>query len=224
MASVDGSFKTELSFSDGSLMLEDATTAMGVIEPLARFGPSAFGPIQVRAVSAEGVAGDWLPLGTLVRIPGYKELRCPRATSKPCTLSGSNLFLTSAVASTPAFDNATGVPPDFTGLQLMVPHPTDGVLYVKLRDDPATVQMMTLPVTPQSVASRTPPLPSEAVPASAPSSASETPASDQAAPPTTPTASPTEPAAAPQAAPPATAPQSLAQPVRSPAAASHTQG
>ncbi|MGB6193168.1 MAG: hypothetical protein WBF42_11920, partial [Terracidiphilus sp.] len=195
VASVDGSFKTELSFSDGSLMLEDANTAMGVIEPLARFGPSAFGPIQVRAVSAEGVAGDWLPLGTLVRIPGYKELRCPRATSKPCTLSGNNLFLTSAVASTPAFDNATGVPPDFTGMQLMVPHPTDGVLYVKLRDDPATVQIMTLPVTPLSLASKTP-APSEAVPAAAPSSTSEAPVSDQAAPPATP-ASPTEPATTP---------------------------
>jgi len=38
------------------------------------------------------------------------------------------------------------VPPDFTGTQLSVPHPVNGVLYLKLRDDPATVQTLTLPV------------------------------------------------------------------------------
>ena len=70
VAAVDGSFHTALSLADGSLMLEDANTALGVVEPLARFGPSAFGPVQARAVSADGVAGDWLPLGTLVRLAG----------------------------------------------------------------------------------------------------------------------------------------------------------
>jgi hypothetical protein len=39
------------------------------------------------------------------------------------------------------------VPPQFTGTQLIVPHPVNGVLYLKLRDDPGTVQMLTLPVT-----------------------------------------------------------------------------
>jgi hypothetical protein len=151
VSAADGSFKTNLALSDGSLMLEDANTAMGVVEPLTRFGPSAFGPVQARAISADGVAGDWLPLGTLVRLPGLKELHCPRAIAKPCTLSGNNLFLAAAVASTPAFENSTEVPPDFTGTQLTVPHPTGGVLYMKLRDDPATVQTLTLPVLPLNV-------------------------------------------------------------------------
>jgi hypothetical protein len=150
ISAVDGSFHTALSLADGSLMLEDANTALGVVEPLVKFGPSAFGPVEARAVSADGVAGDWLPLGTLVRMPGFKELHCPHAIAKPCALSGSNLFLATAIAATPAFDNPTDVPPDFTGTELIVPHPSSGTLYVKLRDDPGTVQTLTLPVLPIS--------------------------------------------------------------------------
>ena len=40
------------------------------------------------------------------------------------------------------------VPADFTGTQLMVPHPVNGVLYLKLRDDPETVQTLGLAVQP----------------------------------------------------------------------------
>jgi len=147
VAAVDGSFRTTLSLADGSLMLEDSKTALGMVEPLARFGSSAFGPLQVRVLSANGVAGDWMPLGTLVRLPGFKELRCSHAVTKPCTLTGTNLFLAASISSAEDFANATEVPPDFTGGQLAVPHPTNGVLYLKLRDDPGTVQTLTLPVT-----------------------------------------------------------------------------
>jgi hypothetical protein len=133
-------------------MLADSKTAIGMVEPLARFGSSAFGPVQARAVSADGVTGDWLPLGTLVRLPGFKELHCPRAVAKPCTLTGTNLFLAAFIGATPELDNATDVPPDFTGTQLSVPHPASGVLYLKLRDDPETVQTLTLPVMPASPA------------------------------------------------------------------------
>ena len=99
------------------------------------------------------ISGDWQPLGTLVRLPGFNALRCPRSPAKPCVLSGTNLFLATSFAATPDFDNPDDVPPQFTGTQLTVPHPVNGVLYVKLRDDPATVQTLTLPVTPmQTVA------------------------------------------------------------------------
>lgn len=147
VAATDGSFHTILALSDSTLMLEDAKTAMGVVEPLARFGSSAFGPLRARAVSADGVTGDWFPLGTLVRLPGFKELHCPHAPSKSCTLTGTNLFLASSIGATPEFANATDVPPDFTGTQLSVPHPSGGMLYLKLRDDPATVQTLALPAT-----------------------------------------------------------------------------
>jgi hypothetical protein len=169
VAATDGSFRTELSLADGSLMLEDAKTAMGMVDPLARFGSSAFGPVRLRAVAADGTTGDWLPLGTLVRLPGFKDLRCPHAPNKPCTLTGTNLFLVTSFAATQDFDNASDVPPEFTGTQLSVPHPVNGVLYMKLRDDPATIQTLTLPVT------LVPPPGAKTAPQTEPSSAPETP-------------------------------------------------
>ena len=152
VSAADGSFRTMLSLSDGSLMLEDSRTAMGAMEPLARFGSSAFGPLRARAVSADGVAGDWLTLGTLVRQPGFTELHCPRSLAKPCILSGMNLFLAASIAATPDFDSAAEVPPEFTGTQITVPHPANGVLYLKLRDDPETTQTLSLPLMPMSAA------------------------------------------------------------------------
>jgi hypothetical protein len=165
VAAADPSFHTMLTFSDGSLMLEDAQTVVGSLQPLARFGASAFGPLRVRVLSADGTAGDWQPLGTLVRLPGFNALRCPRSPAKPCVLSGTNLFLATSFAATPDFDNPADVPPQFTGTQLAVPHPVNGVLYMKLRDDPATAQTLTLPVTPM----RTVTLP--AAPVTAPATA-----------------------------------------------------
>jgi len=182
LAAVDGSFTTTLSLADGSLMLEDAHTAVGTIDPLTRFGASAFGPIQLRAVSAEGITGDWVPVGTLVRLPGFapaNALRCPRSSTKPCLLMGTNLFLITAVGSTPDMANAVDVPAEFTGTVLTVPNvgkgsgsgttgagtstasgPT-GTLYVRLRDDPETVQTLSLPISPA---------PPGAAPAEAPAS------------------------------------------------------
>jgi len=148
VAAVDGSFRTVLTLADGSLVLEDARTALGVVDPVVRFGSSAFGPLRARVISAEGISGNWLPLGTLVRVPGFRELRCPRNAGKTCTLSGSNLFLSTTFSATPDFENPIEVPPDFTGTQLTVPHTANGVLYLKLRDDPDTVQLLTLPILP----------------------------------------------------------------------------
>ena len=173
VAAVDGSFHTVLSLADGSLMLEDAKTALAVVEPLSRFGSSAFGPVEARAISADEVTGDWMPLGTLVRLPGFKELRCPRAIAKPCTLFGTNLFLATSIAASPEFENPTDVPPDFTGMQLSVPHPSSGVLYVKLRDDPATVQTLALPVLPMAPWALTPAKIQPSQPAAAPAEETE---------------------------------------------------
>ena len=147
VAAADGSFRTVLSLTDGSLILEDARTALGVVDPLARFGPSAFGPVRARAVSADGVPGDWMPLGTLVRLPGFKDLHCPHAAAKFCMLTGSNLFLIDSVSSAADFTNPTEVPADFTGAQVTVPRPVNGALYIKLRDDPEIVQTLNMPFT-----------------------------------------------------------------------------
>jgi hypothetical protein len=198
VASADSSFHTDLDLANGSLMLEDAKTAVGTLEPLSRFGSSAFGPVRIRAVSADGTTGDWLPLGTLVRLPAFKDLRCPRALSRPCLLTGNNLFLADSIAATQDFDNSTDVPAEFTGTQLIVPHPSNGILYLKLRDDPSAVQTLTLPIT------------SISLPVEAAALKSQTPTPTQSAPaeppvqtpPANPSPDETGPAATPQAATP----------------------
>jgi hypothetical protein len=156
VAAADGSFRTVLALADGSLMLEDAKTALGVVEPLLRFGSSAFGPVRARALAANGITGNWMPLGTLVRLPGFKELHCPRTAARPCVLIGTNLFLIASISASSEFGKPADVPPDFTGTQLSVPHPANGVLYMKLRDDANTVQTLTLPVMPMSWLTQTP--------------------------------------------------------------------
>ena len=187
LAATDGSFATTLGLADGSLVLEDAHTAVATIDPLARFGASAFGPIQLRAVTADGVTGDWVPLGTLVRLPGFSPanaLRCPRSQAKPCVLTGSNLFLITAIGATPDMANAVDVPAEFSGTALTVPNvvrasaggsnngsgPT-GTLYLRLRDDPQTVQTLSLPLT---VAAAAVPAPETPVAEPAPAADSNT--------------------------------------------------
>jgi hypothetical protein len=66
------------------------------------------------------------------------------------------------------FDNAVDVPPDFTGTLLSVPHPSNGVLYLKLRDDPATVHTLTLPVLPMTAPGAQPAMPEQPQPAASP--------------------------------------------------------
>ena len=152
VAANDDSFHAKLSTADGSLVLQDAGTAVANIDPKKTFGESAFGPMRVRAISPDGTAGDWQPLGTLVRLPILKEISCPAGTQKPCSLSGSNLFLLAAVSTSQDFDTPTTVPDGFTGQALLIPHPTGGTLYFKLRDDPSVVQIETVPVLRDSAA------------------------------------------------------------------------
>jgi hypothetical protein len=243
VAATDGSFKTTLDFTNGGgLLLEDASTAMGSLDPLKSFGYSAFGPVEVRMISADGATGDWLPLGTLVRLPGFTELRCPRAFSRPCTLTGTNLFLAASFSSTQDFANPTEVAPDFTGTELTVPHPVDGTLYVKLRDDLATVQMLKLPISwvPERLRTEprrepvpapavepppaaTPAAPATAPPAGSPSAPPAQPPSGSSNNPATPSpakpapSAPTTPSTGTQATPPTTPPAPPASTTTNPA-------
>ncbi len=149
VASLDGSFDVQLSMSDGTLILQNAETVMAVLDPLKSFGASAFGPLHFRPVSADGGTGDWQPLATLVRIPSLKEIRCPDSPDKQCHLNGSSLFLVDSVASDPQFTHAVSVPIGFADSSLSVPRPNGTLLYIKLRDDPATVDTLILPVLPE---------------------------------------------------------------------------
>ncbi len=141
----DESVQAMLGVTDGSLTLQDAQTVVVVLDPLKNLGPSAFGPLRFRPVAANGEKGDWQPLVNLVRLPEVKGIQCPSDPDDPCTMTGSKLFLLDAVSSDPQFQQSTPVPDGFAGPELSVPHPTKGVLYVRLRDDPSVVNKLVSP-------------------------------------------------------------------------------
>ena len=174
IATADEAFRARLSLKDGSLTLEDAKTVFAELDPMKLLGPSAFGPLKFRPVSSDGVEGDWQPLVNLVRMPELKGIRCsPRpsaavaaeqvspseaedgtapekspALAKACALTGERLFLLDAVSTNPDFSDPVLVPDGFVETALAIPATKAKVLYVKLRDDPATVDTAELPVLP----------------------------------------------------------------------------
>jgi hypothetical protein len=143
VATQDEGFTTTLSLSNGGMTLENSQVALATLDPARAFGDSAFGPLKFRVVD-HGAQGDWQPLATLVRLPALRDLKCPSVTGQQCRLSGSNLFLVDSIATNPDFTGAVQVPDGFPGYVLPVPHPQDGQLYVKLRDDPSVVNQITL--------------------------------------------------------------------------------
>ena len=149
VATEDGSASVSLSLVDGTLVLEDSQTVLGMLRPLKSFGPSIFGAVHLRAVSEDGERGDWQPLAKLVRIPSLKEVRCPDSPDKPCNLIGENLFLIDSVASDSQFVHNVAVPIGFVDPSLGVPRPNGTLLYIKLRDDPSAVNSAALPVLPE---------------------------------------------------------------------------
>jgi hypothetical protein len=72
----------------------------------------------------------------------------PRAKAEQsCTLAGDKLFLIDAVSADPDFSSSVTVPDGFVEPRLAIPAPKDKTLYIKLRDDPSTVDTAVLPVT-----------------------------------------------------------------------------
>lgn len=149
VAAEDNSFQTVLSVADGSVTLQDAHTMLAQLDPLKAFGSSAFGPLRFRAIAGNGARSDWQPLAMLVRLPSLKEIRCPFDVSQPCELAGSNLFLIDSVAAEPGFAKPVTVPEGFADETLKVPRPVGTMIYIKLRDDPATTSTAALPVLPE---------------------------------------------------------------------------
>lgn len=150
VAAVDGGFDTTLSLSNGGLTLQDAQTVLAVLDPAKSFGPSAFGQLQFRPVTGSGTPGDWQPLVNLVRLPTLKEVRCPANPAENCTLTGDNLFLIDSIANNKEFTGPVAVPPGFAGPSIKVPRPNGTVFYLKLRDDPNTVDLVASPVYPEA--------------------------------------------------------------------------
>ncbi len=168
VATGDETSTTVLSFTNGGITLENAQVAVATLNPAKAFGTSAFGLLQFRVV-ANGIAGDWQPLGNLVRLPVLKDLTCPSTAELACKLSGSNLFLVDSVSNDAQFTHPVQVPDGFLGSALPVPHPATGPLYLKLRDAASVVNLTTLetrqlPASPDDLArasARQPAVPAE---------------------------------------------------------------
>jgi hypothetical protein len=220
---LDGTLRTVLTLApSGGLLLQDPHTLVATLDPLRSFGPSAFGELHLRAIyppatprnnlhpdAAETVAtddlnwpaSDWVPLANLVRLPTLSLLQCPVEAAQPCTLTGKNLFLLDSLSTAPTFDNPVAVPDGYTGSTLAVPHPTAATLFLKLRDDPSSVDSAILPTpppTPVLARNHTTHKPTPASPPAAPTSDSNTPAAS----PSIPSSAP--PSATPPANPPGT--------------------
>jgi hypothetical protein len=116
------------------LRLQDEGVAVATLMPGATLGPSAYGPLRYRVVQ-DGVAGDWQPLVTLVRLPRLDGLACATET-KRCVLRGTDLFLIRSVQSGSGADNVRAVPDGFTGSEIEVPHAEQERLLLTLRDAP----------------------------------------------------------------------------------------
>jgi hypothetical protein len=146
IATADESFRVLLSFTNGNLTLQDSKTVFAVLDPMKLLGPSAFGPLKFRPVTADGTDGDWQPLVDLVRIPALKGIRCVPEPEKQCTLNGDKLFLLDSVSTDAEFVNSVNVPEGFVEDALAIPPPKGKTLYIRLRDDPDTVDTVTLPM------------------------------------------------------------------------------
>ncbi len=146
IADDDESLRTTLSVTAGTLVLQNAHTLLATFDPLKTFGTSAYGPIRLRAVAPDGTPGDWIPLATLVRLPTLDSLHCPADTAAACTLSGSSLYLVDALSTTQDFAAPIEVPEGFVGNTLTLPRPPKSGFYLRLRDEPASANNVTMPI------------------------------------------------------------------------------
>jgi hypothetical protein len=111
VASDDQTLHTTLAVSDGGLVLQDSSTLLGSFDPLKSFGPSAFGKLQLRAIDASGAPGDWIPLGTLVRVPVVASVKCTRATKAAAAATAAAATRAAAAGDTPDATADSGPPP-----------------------------------------------------------------------------------------------------------------
>jgi len=167
VATLDESFRVMLSVANQNLTLQDSSTELAVLDPMRHLGPSAFGPLKMRPIAGDGTTGDWQPLANLVRIPTLKDIHCVAAATRQCTITGEKLFLIDSVSTSPDFTDAVSVPEGFVAQTLVVPASHTRTLYLKLRDDPSAVDIVTWPATPatSTPATATPPA---SAPAAAP--------------------------------------------------------
>jgi hypothetical protein len=157
VSTTNGRGKTMLSLADNNLILQDDHTAVVTLDPLKAFGQSAFGPLAMRPVAADGSMGDWTRLGILVRTPEISEIKCTTADAATCAVSGKNLFLVQSFGAGKDFAKSADVPAGFSQDEFAVPTPSDGAtLYLKLRDDPGAAAIVKLPTPIHSASASAP--------------------------------------------------------------------
>jgi hypothetical protein len=79
--------------------------------------------------------------------PAASETKPSEAKAEQeCTLTGDKLFLIDAVSADPEFTSSISVPDGFVEARLAIPAPKGKAIYIKLRDDPSTVDTAVLPV------------------------------------------------------------------------------
>jgi hypothetical protein len=145
VATANEGTKTTLSLADNTLVLQDDHTAVVTLNPLKAFGQSAFGPLAMRPIAADGSMGDWTRVGILVRTPEISDVKCTTADAATCAVSGKNLFLVQSFGAGKDFAKSADVPTGFAQGEFSVPTPTDGAtLYLKLRDDPGAAAIVKL--------------------------------------------------------------------------------
>jgi hypothetical protein len=170
VATTDGSVSAMLAIATGEVRLESRKVAVVTLDPSRQLGASAFGPLQLRRI-VDGVAGEWVSLATLVRLPKLLGVNCPAEPDLACSLTGADLYLLDSVSADADFARVVRVPDGFTESVLHVPHPQDGKLYLKLRDDPSVINRAVLAVTvkPAAVVATAPASPLPEQPKQAPS-------------------------------------------------------
>jgi hypothetical protein len=126
------------------LTLVDPTVMVVSLTPSQVLGSSVYGPLRFRLMRGDA-AGDWLGVGTLVRLPRLKALDCPADPAAKCILRGEALYLLASVSATREFDNATSVPEGYPGSYLSVVRPAKGTLFVRLHDAPELINRLMLP-------------------------------------------------------------------------------
>ena len=137
IAAEGGSGATAMLDADNGLTLADPSIAILRVQPLKVLGGSAYGPLRARVVR-DKVAGEWVTLGTLVRLPEIRQLRCADGAPS-CELTGDRLYLLDAVAATGDFATPVAVPDGFPGNAIQVPRPAGGTLFIRLHDDPSAI-------------------------------------------------------------------------------------
>ena len=149
VASLRGSFDVQLSMADGKFDLAKFRNGDGGARSAEEFWPVGIWTAAVSPGCRGRRKGRLATAGNIGGLPSLKEVRCPDSPDKQCHAerieSISDRFGGIGCA---VYSHRIGSH-GFADSNLSVPRPNGTLLYIKLRDDPATVDTLILPVLPE---------------------------------------------------------------------------